>query len=84
MVKKTETYAQCRLERKLGDGSVTCHVSWIPSKFAKVGTVLKLKDRDTEVWTDGWVVKEKWTVRDAASVEQHERDHVHQREASDI
>jgi hypothetical protein len=32
-------------------------VTWIPSKFAKVGKVLRLKD------VDGWVVKEVWTTK---------------------
>jgi hypothetical protein len=32
-------------------------VSWIPSKFAKVGGVVKLKDDGK--WTDGWVIQ--WT-----------------------
>ena len=50
---KTE-YCQCDMERKIGD-SVYSLVSYIPVKFARVGSVLKLRD-DHGDWTDGWRV----------------------------
>lgn len=44
-------YTQCSLTRK--NSTI---VSWIPSKFAKIGQILKLKDEYDE-WTDGWEVR---------------------------
>jgi hypothetical protein len=41
--------------RKNLDGSTTHRTSWIPAKFAKVGSPLKLKDDN--VWTNGWIVE---------------------------
>lgn len=43
-------YTQCSLSRKN-----VSQVSWIPSKLAKVGMILKLKEDG--IWTDGWEVK---------------------------
>jgi hypothetical protein len=43
------TYTQCVLRK--GDAET---VSFIPSKFAKVGSVLKLEDNGQ--WDDGWRV----------------------------
>ena len=45
------TYHQCELEHR--DGRI--EVSWIPSKFAKVGLVLRIKK--TDGWDNGWLVK---------------------------
>ena len=42
-------YKQCTLKK-----GNTQKVSWIPSKYAKLNKILKLKRGD--VWTDGWEV----------------------------
>jgi hypothetical protein len=49
-MKKTK-YTQCLLQK--GEAYQT---SWIPSKFAVVGMVLKIKD-DADRWVNGWVVQ---------------------------
>lgn len=42
-------YTQCRLKRFKEE-----RVTWIPSKYAVEGKILKLKDNDN--WTNGWEV----------------------------
>jgi hypothetical protein len=49
-------YRQCLLERRNGRGKLTQLVSWIPTRFAVVGKTLKLKDKLTGEWVDGWEV----------------------------
>ena len=48
-------YKQCTLEKTVQEGLIQT-VSWIPSKFAKIGQRLKLEN-DKGIWTEGWVVK---------------------------
>lgn len=47
-----EVYKQCLLVK--GNSR---QISWLPVQFAKVGTVVKLKDDNGE-WSNGWEVKE--------------------------
>jgi hypothetical protein len=47
------TYHQCELEHR-SDGRK--QVSWIPSKFAEVGLVIRFKKADGG-WDDGWLVR---------------------------
>jgi hypothetical protein len=47
---KHALFKQCSMKR----GNVT-RVEWIPTEYAKVGKVLRL--RDDGVWVDGWVVE---------------------------
>lgn len=42
-------YKQCWLKK-----NNTIQVAWIPSKFAKVGKYVELKEKD--VWDNGWAV----------------------------
>lgn len=77
-----DTYTQCVLIQKNKEGELHT-TSWIPSSFAKVGRVLRLKN-DDDVWEDGWVVAEAGTVKSADYVLDHERDFKRQRKASDI
>lgn len=51
---KSVNYQQCTMRRPLDEGSVVT-TSYIPQRFAKVGEVLKLKDKDA--WVDGWIVE---------------------------
>lgn len=82
MAKET-TYRQCRLYRKTGAGEMQ-QMSWIPSKFAVEGKILKLKDADG-VWEDGWRVR---SVGPHEKTEQEANEgtqlHKRQRRASDI
>jgi hypothetical protein len=47
----TNDYRQCKLVN--GDTNQTC---WIPSKFAQIGRILKLKTNGQ--WIGGWLVKD--------------------------
>jgi hypothetical protein len=58
MAKET-LYQQCKL---VHPGQNKHQTSWIPSQFAVVGKVLKLKNDDDE-WEDGWVVESAGTRR---------------------
>lgn len=51
------TFTQCYLVT----GQHRAQVSWIPSPFAIVGKVLRLKNRRSE-WEDGWVVQATYGV----------------------
>jgi hypothetical protein len=95
-----QQYSQCVLRRKVESG-VQVETAWIPSQFAKVGKLLKLRTVPTRPdcfsgmgeypdesqateWVDGWVVSEVGVVKSADWLNEHSRDHLHQREASDI
>lgn len=73
----TQTYTQCLLVK--GSQHDNC---WIPTELARVGKTLKVKLDGR--WDNGWVVRERYTTREATDLAEHERDHLHQREASDI
>lgn len=47
---KTTKYKQCMLRN-----GFTEQVSWIPSLFAKTGSVVRLRDKNGD-WEDGWEV----------------------------
>ena len=55
-------FVQCELEKRyLADGARTARTtSWIPERFSKVGTVLKLKDKNGG-WSDGWIVTQAFS-----------------------
>lgn len=55
-------YRQCELE-KAEESATRTMVSFLPEKFAAVGTVLKLKDDDGN-WSDGWIVKSAGQLTD--------------------
>lgn len=75
-------YVQCRLKRKVRRGIFQSMVSWLSDRFAAKGRILRLKNRGG--WEDGWEVVETWTRREAEKVEAGERDHLKQREVSDV
>ncbi len=50
------TYQQCQLLKNHRHGT-SIQVSYIPTKFASKGNVIKLK-KDNGEWEDGWVVDE--------------------------
>jgi hypothetical protein len=72
-----ESYTQCLLIR----GGDRC-VAWIPSRFAILNKIVKLRF-DGE-WVDGWRVDHIYNTRDKEFIEYHERDYLKQRKASDI
>lgn len=75
-------YVQCLLEKKLPNEAKQTSVSWIPQEFAKKGKKLELLKND--VWECGWTVIETYAVKDEKYVLLKERDHLKQREASDV
>lgn len=52
---KNTLYKQCRLER-VEENSTISQVAWIPSKYAKIGGIVTIRNESDE-WVDGWVVK---------------------------
>lgn len=72
-------YTQCKLRKN------NLHqMSWIPSNFAKVGKVIKIRDEGTDNWTDGWVVEEAYSSKPWKEVNEGSQLHKNQRKASDI
>lgn len=85
-------YRQCLLRRMIGEGFVqqTC---WIPSRFAKVGRTLRIRDRthhgecfpDTyDEWVDGWVVIDVGAPASEDLVQHYQRQEKQTRRVSDI
>ena len=71
-------YKQCRLKK-----GNTQQVSWIPSKFAKLNKVLKLKTADG--WDDGWMVESAGSFeRTEAEALARRDDYRNQRACSDV
>lgn len=75
---KRQTYTQCVLAK-----GVSITTSFIPSNFAQIGRILRLKDSDG-TWTDGWVVESCGAVSSEEDVFLYERIHLQQRKVSDI
>ena len=67
-------YKQCMLEKKM-PGALQRKVTYLPTKFAKVGGVLKLKD-EQGAWDDGWkVLSVGSTEQEDSSVRKKIRQH---------
>ena len=81
---KTKNYVQCSLALRLGPQQDRWTTSWIPERYAVKGKFLKLKDRESGEWEDGWEVVECWTKQRAELVEARERSFLHQRSVSDV
>lgn len=79
MLMREENYTQCKLRK-----DNTYQTSWIPSNFAQVGKVVKLRDEETGIWTDGWIVEATYSSRTWKEVNVASQLHKHQRKASDI
>lgn len=76
---KNTTHTQCKLTR--GD---TQYICWLPTKYAILGKFLKLKDRETDTWENGWQVKETFSTMNSDYVADRSRDFKRTRKASDI
>jgi hypothetical protein len=70
-----QTYTQCRLRRNR-----TEQIVWMPTEFAKKNSFVRIKDED------GWRVIGVGATKPAEFVTTHGhgRDHLRQRQASDI
>lgn len=69
----SESFRQCELHK----GSLV-RVAWIPSKFAKVGKIVRLHD------DDGWRVVKVTSKMSSDFIRNREYDYRYQRRASDI
>ena len=78
MAKQGTTHTQCFLRRV--NGSV--QTSWIPTKYAKKGRFLRL--REGNAWENGWEVVETYATQLTKDVQASSQDYRHQREVSDI
>ena len=56
--------------------------SWIPEKFAKVGSIIDIKERGK--WVNGWKVMTSGTRMPVSEASERSNDYRYQREASDI
>ena len=74
---------QCLMMRKIDDKEILM-TSWIPEKFAIKDSIIKLQDRETKKWTDGWKVVIVGTKRKQREVIERSQDYKNQRKASDI
>ena len=73
-------YKQCMMKRK--NETTT---SWIPEKFAIKDKIIKLENRETGKWTDGWrIVIIGLKRRESKEVVERSQDHKKTRKASDI
>lgn len=79
MSKEVNFYCQCKLRK-----ANTEQVAWIPQCFANVGETVKIKNKKTGEWDDGWEVLFASKPLDAKIVEANERNHLKQRKASDV
>ena len=77
-------FRQCMLERKTKKGyEVT--TSWLPEKYTIKGRILKLQNRKTGEWSDGWRVDLVGTLtKTKEEVIKRSQDYKNQRKASDI
>lgn len=66
---KKETYTQCYLAK-----GNWYQLAWIPTAFAVVGKVIKIKE--TDGWDDGWIVRNVYGTKPADRVEKHSRDYI--------
>lgn len=55
------------------------HVAWIPSEHARLGRKIRI-----DGLAGRWLVVERGDTKTAEWVEPKSRDHLHQREASDV
>lgn len=78
----TDSYCQCTLSRvQVEPNTIVRTVSWIPTKYARLGGTISLKNNN--IWTD-WLVEAVGKPKDAHLVEEQERAYLHHREFSDI
>lgn len=74
----SSTHTQCKLQR--GESH---YMAWLPTKFAKKGKYVKIKKNGLN-FEDGWLIVEAYSTLDSEYIARRSRDHLHQREASDI
>ena len=70
-------YTQCHIQKNNKND-----VAWIPSKFAVIGKIIKIKFDG--LWNNGWKVINTYSSNSEDHVLEHEMDYRKQRRASDI
>ena len=88
---KTNTYTQCKLTRTL-ISSRPPHTpiwqdttTWLPTKFAIKGKVLTFEEsKESSILGRDWLVAAVYETKSAAYIEEHERDYLIHRKATDI
>lgn len=73
-----QTYTQCLLRKTLG-GSFCEYVVWVPSSLAKIGKTLLPESHPGE-----WKVVGRYSTMDFTAADAKSRDHLKQRQASDV
>ncbi len=73
-------YLQCEISK-----NTKKIVTWLPDKYAKKGSFIKIKT-DDNVWDNGWEVVSIYSAIkfDHNTMLKRSQDYKHQREASDI
>jgi len=79
MSKKVSFSIQCKLQN--GNRFL---VSWIPEKYAIRGKYLKIKDRQTDKWEDGWQVLDVGVKMPYEFIVNRSEDHKKMKEVSDV
>jgi hypothetical protein len=77
---KRDQYAQCKLRRGTGE----IQVAWIPAGIAKVGNTVRVRNRASEPWSEGWEVLSAGRPVDAATVIANAREWSAHRQVTDI
>jgi len=72
-----DSYTQCYLAK-----ANKRHIAWIPTKYAIINKIIKIELDG--VWDNGWKVVEVYNTQSSKHTENHERDYLKQRSASDI
>jgi len=80
--KKTDMHVQCKFTKPGKIGTRITH-SWIPEKYAHVGSYVQLKDRETKEWEDGWMVAETWGKKPSIDILANTEFHKTHRDGTD-
>ncbi|MBD3406186.1 MAG: hypothetical protein GF411_08755 [Candidatus Lokiarchaeota archaeon] len=77
-------YKQCLMVRVLEDKKEIL-TSWIPEKYAIRGKVIKLQNRESKEWTDGWeIILVGTRRREEKEVIERGQDYKKTRKSSDV
>jgi hypothetical protein len=74
-------YKQCGLQKTTSAGHIS-QVSWIPTKYAILNQVLKLKD-ENDKWEDGWLVTTVGTEVIEEAIDLHKAVKMHRKATGD-
>ena len=72
-------YCQCELQKPTENGHIV-DTAWIPKKFAKKNTYIKIKNKGK--WDNGWKITKIGTVFDEDQI--FDREHITHRDVTDI